>query len=48
MNTTKKAGNFTGRKAQFLNMAEDGLKIRSTKFKNKRAYNRNDKSWKQD
>ena len=46
--STTKAGNFTGKKAQFLNMAQDGLKIRATTFKNKKAYNRKDKSWKQD
>ena len=46
--TTKKTGSFTGKKAQFLNMAQDGLKIRASTFKNKRAYNRKDKSWKQD
>jgi hypothetical protein len=43
-----KAGNFTGRKAQFLNMAEDGVKIRSNRFKNKKKYNRKDQSWKKD
>ena len=29
-----------GQKAQFLNFKEDGLKIRSVKFKNKKSYNR--------
>lgn len=29
-----------GQKAQFLNFKEDGLKIRSAKFKNKKAYDR--------
>ncbi len=43
--STTKAGNFTGKKAMFKNMAEDGLKIRATAFKNKKAYNRKDKSW---
>lgn len=38
----------TGRKAQFLNMKEDGLKLRAATFKNKRAYDRKDKSWKKD
>lgn len=48
MNTKATTTKFTGRKAQFLNMSEDGKKIRSVKFKNKTKYNRNDKSWKQD
>ncbi len=43
-----KAGNFTGKKAMFKNMAEDGLKIRAATFKNKKAYNRKDTSWKKD
>lgn len=30
----------TGQKAQFLNMREDGIKIRAAKFKNLRAYDR--------
>lgn len=34
---------FTGKKAQFLNMKEDGLKIRATTHKNKKAYNRSTK-----
>lgn len=48
--TTMKAGKpgDVARKAQFLNMQQDGLKIRSVTFKNKKAYNRKDKSWKQD
>lgn len=29
-----------GQKAQFLNYKEDGLKIRSTKFRNKKSYDR--------
>lgn len=29
-----------GKKAQFLNMKEDGIKIRSATFKNKKAYDR--------
>lgn len=29
-----------GQKAQFLNLKEDGLKIRSTKFRNKKSYDR--------
>lgn len=40
---------FTGKKAQFLNMKEDGLKIRSVTHKNKKAYdrkkNKNKKDW---
>lgn len=39
---------FTAKKAMFLNMQEDGIKQRSQKFKNKKNYNRRDKSWKQD
>lgn len=31
---------FTGKKAQHLNMAQDGIKIRSASFKNKKAYDR--------
>lgn len=46
--STTKAGSFTGKKAQFLNMATDGLKIRSVKFKNKKAYDRKNQSWKKD
>lgn len=48
MSTKTGANSFTSKKAQFLNMAEDGIKIRAAKFKNKKAYNRNDRSWKQD
>jgi hypothetical protein len=29
-----------GRKAMFLNMQQDGLKIRSATFRNKKAYSR--------
>lgn len=36
------------RKAQFLNMQQDGIKIRSVRFKNKKAYNRKDRSWMKD
>lgn len=39
---------MTGRKAQFLNMQQDGVKIRAAAFKNKKAYTRKDKSWKSD
>ena len=39
---------LTGKKAQFLNMQEDGLKIRSTTFKNKKAYDRKSKTWKKE
>lgn len=31
---------FTGKKAMFLNMKQDGLKLRSNKFKNKKIYTR--------
>lgn len=34
---------FTGRKAMAMNMAKDGIKIRSAKFKNAKAYNRTEK-----
>lgn len=37
---TPNGKNFTGKKAQFLNMKEDGLKVRSVTFKNKKAYDR--------
>lgn len=47
MNTLT-AGSFTGQKAQFLNMREDGKKIRSVKFKNKKNYDRKNQSWKKD
>lgn len=30
----------TGQKAMFLNLKEDGIKVRSATFKNKKAYNR--------
>ena len=46
--TTSMTTNLTGKKAQFLNMKEDGLKIRATSFKNKKAYNKKDKSWKKE
>lgn len=47
---TMKTGKiFTAKKAIFLNMQEDGIKQRSQTFKNKKkAYNRKDKSWKED
>lgn len=48
MSGTTKVGKFTGRKAIFINMQQDGIKIRSVKHKNKKAYNRKDQSWKQD
>lgn len=31
---------MTGRKSQYLNYAEDGIKIRSAKFGSKKVYNR--------
>ena len=46
--TTSRSKGFTGQKAQFLNMQEDGLKIRSTTFKNKKAHDRKNKNWKKD
>lgn len=48
MTTTKVDKTFTARKAMFLNMQEDGIKLRSQRFKNKKAYNRKNKSWKWD
>lgn len=39
---------FTGKKAQFLNMKEDGIKQRAATFKNKKAYDRNNKTWKKE
>lgn len=45
----KETGNkFTGQLSQFLNFKEDGLKIRATRFKNKKAHCRKDQSWKKD
>lgn len=35
--------NMTGQKAQFLNLKEDGLRIRSATFRNKKAYTRKTK-----
>ncbi len=48
--STTKAGKvtFTAKKGSFLNMQQDGIKIRAGAFKNKKAYSRKDKSWKQD
>ena len=34
---------FTGQKAMFLNMAQDGIKIRANKIQSKKAYKRNQK-----
>lgn len=48
MSTKATITKFTGRKAQFLNMSEDGKKIRSVKFKNKNKYDRKDRSWERD
>ena len=31
---------FTGKQAQFQNLQKDGLKIRSSKFKNQKRYDR--------
>lgn len=39
----QKSTQFTGQKAMFLNMQEDGLKQRASTFKNKKAYNRTKK-----
>lgn len=48
MTTSTTTNTFTGKKAQFLNMKEDGLKQRSATFKNKKAYDRNNKTWKKE
>lgn len=39
---------FTGKQAQFQNLQKDGLKIRSSKFKNAKRYDRTaaKRSWK--
>lgn len=39
---------LTAKKAKFLNMQEDGIKIRSSSFKNKKKYSRKDQTWKKD
>ena len=39
---------FTGKKAQFLNFKEDGMKIRSTRIESKKAYKRKPKHTKKD
>lgn len=39
---------FTGKKAQFLNMKEDGLKLRSSKIESKKKYNRKKSGWKKE
>jgi hypothetical protein len=36
---------FTGKRAIALNLQKDGLKIRAASFKNRKKYNRKDKSW---
>ena len=36
---------LVAKKAQFKNLAEDGIKIRSGHFKRKDKYNKKDKSW---
>lgn len=40
MTTLTKSGKFTGQKAIFLNMKEDGKKFRSTRVESKKAYDR--------
>jgi hypothetical protein len=42
MMTAGKAG-FTARKAQFLNMSKDGLKIRASQIQSKKSYSRTKK-----
>lgn len=39
---------LTSKKAQYKNLAEDGIKIRSNTFKNVKKYDRKDKSWKRE
>ncbi len=39
---------LTGKKAMHMNMALDGIKIRSASFKNKKAYDRKNKTWKKE
>lgn len=34
---------FTGQNAQFQNLRDDGIKIRSSKFRDKSKYNRKEK-----
>ena len=46
--TTDRSKGFTGQKAQFLNMQEDGIKMRAATFKNKKAYDRKKKDWKKE
>lgn len=42
------SNNFTGQKAMFLNMKEDGKKIRANRIESKRAYKRKTKHAKSD
>lgn len=39
----QKSTQFTGQKAQYLNMVEDGIKIRASRIESKKKYNRNQK-----
>ena len=39
---------LVAKKAIHKNMSEDGIKIRSSSFKNKTKYNRKDKTWKKE
>lgn len=48
MSTKTGTTSFIGQKAQFLNMQQDGKKLRAVKFKNKTKYNRKDRSWEKD
>lgn len=36
---------MVGKKSQFKNYSEDGIKIRAEKFRNKVRYSRKDRSW---
>lgn len=39
---------FTGRKAQYLNYAEDGIRLRANRIGSKKVYNRKKQSWKKE
>lgn len=39
---------LTAKKAKFLNLQQDGIKIRSSTFKNKRKYSRKDQNWRKE
>lgn len=43
LTTTSTGNKFTGQRAIFLNLKEDGKKIRSTRVESKKAYKRKSK-----